>query len=817
LKNLRLSFEKKIASFFILVVLVITCIIFIYQKITKQAQANRKRVTHTENVLALCDSIKLNEQKVVIDTRTYLITGNEYSLKSYTKSKQNFQDNLAEIKLSLTENPRQAKRLDSIQLLYNQSNQLRQQAIHNRKQQNFQLASVVSFINAIDSTLINMHSVLYSIKNEEKQLLTQRRENDQANMQKSVLLIRILLLVFILSILSAFIIVYRNTLLRNKAEKALHHSKGLIDSIINHAPVLVSVKDLTGKYITVNKQTADVLNTTPEEMIGKKNYAFLDIETADRITKEEEEVLRSGQPSEMQVKMHKPDGLHTYITSKFPLFDIDGKLYAIGSTSADITPVKRAHEALEESYEQQQKVLNGLQQAFSASSDLICIINEDGEFVMLTDTVQELLGYTAKELMHKKFMNYVVEVDRLKTETIAGEIMSGKSVADFTNRYRKKDGSVVPIIWTATWVAGDRVMYCIARNGTERQKTAEQLVQSQSSLMHAQRIARLGNWEWDIKNNKLYCSDEMYRLIGQPKEEVESLQDVFFVAVHPDDRQLIQKAGEESLLLGKKLEIEHRVVQPDGTTCFMHTRGEVLFDETHEPTWISGTMQDITGRKKAEDAIKDSEEKRKLIMNAAQDAIICIDIKNEIIFWNPQAERIFGWKEKEVMNKDLAETIIPLRLREMHIKGMKHYANTGEAPAMNKLLEMCAINKEGKEFPVEITILPIKQGGEEFFCSFIRDISERKQSEILLKELNLNLKKRAEELQTSNTELERFAYVASHDLQEPVRMVSSFLGLLKKKLNGSLDDQSKQFIHFAVDGAERMKRLIQDLLLFSRL
>ncbi len=237
MKNFRLSFEKKIASFFILVVLVITCIIFIYQKITKQAQANRKRVTHTENVLALCDSIKLNEQKVVIDTRTYLITGNEYSLKSYTKSKQNFQDNLAEIKLSLTENPRQAKRLDSIQLLYNQSNQLRQQAIHNRKQQNFQLASVVSFINAIDSTLINMHSVLYSIKNEEKQLLTQRRENDQANMQKSVLLIRILLLVFILSILSAFIIVYRNTLLRNKAEKALHHSKELTESIINHAPV----------------------------------------------------------------------------------------------------------------------------------------------------------------------------------------------------------------------------------------------------------------------------------------------------------------------------------------------------------------------------------------------------------------------------------------------------------------------------------------------------------------------------------------------------------------------------------------------------
>lgn len=97
------------------------------------------------------------------------------------------------------------------------------------------------------------------------------------------------------------------------------------------------------------------------------------------------------------------------------------------------------------------------------------------------------------------------------------------------------------------------------------------------------------------------------------------------------------------------------------------------------------------------------------------------------------------------------------------------------------------------------------------------DITERKRSEILLQELNDMLAKRAAELQASNTELERFAYVASHDLQEPLRMVSSFVHLLDRKLDGTLDETSKQYINFAVDGADRMKKLIQDLLQYSRL
>ena len=98
----------------------------------------------------------------------------------------------------------------------------------------------------------------------------------------------------------------------------------------------------------------------------------------------------------------------------------------------------------------------------------------------------------------------------------------------------------------------------------------------------------------------------------------------------------------------------------------------------------------------------------------------------------------------------------------------------------------------------------------------VSDITERNASDLLLRQLNEDLEKRASELAASNAELERFAYIASHDLQEPLRMVSSFLQLLQKKYAGRLDEKADQYIHYAVDGADRMKALVQDLLEYSR-
>ena len=221
-------------------------------------------------------------------------------------------------------------------------------------------------------------------------------------------------------------------------------------------------------------------------------------------------------------------------------------------------------------------------------------------------------------------------------------------------------------------------------------------------------------------------------------------------------------------------------------------------------------ITDVSERKKAEEILRSSEETTRLIINSALDAIVCIDTEGCITVWNPQAEKIFGWKEHEIKGRRLSETIIPEQYRSLHEAGLKRYLTSGEQAVLNKLIEITAMHRNGKEFPVELTIIPMRQKDKDFFCAFIRDITERRVAEIKQNEYAENLKQK-------NTELEQFAYVASHDLQEPLRTVSGFVELLKRHYKDQSDESVTKYINYITDASDRMRRLVQDLLDYSRL
>lgn len=142
---------------------------------------------------------------------------------------------------------------------------------------------------------------------------------------------------------------------------------------------------------------------------------------------------------------------------------------------------------------------------------------------------------------------------------------------------------------------------------------------------------------------------------------------------------------------------------------------------------------DVTQSIKTRRLLEQSEEKSRLIMNASLNAIITINSAGTITFWNEQAEHLFGWKQEEVLGKTLTETIVPQRHKEGHNEGMKHFMATNEGPILNKQIELPALNKNGVEFLIEISITPIYLNDELSFCSFIQDISERKNAEANLK------------------------------------------------------------------------------------
>ena len=165
-----------------------------------------------------------------------------------------------------------------------------------------------------------------------------------------------------------------------------------------------------------------------------------------------------------------------------------------------------------------------------------------------------------------------------------------------------------------------------------------------------------------------------------------------------------------------------------------------FFERDYVPIYINDVYKghlwkyrDITQRKNATRAIEQSELTNRLIMNGSLDAIVTIDIEGTITYWNPQAEKIFGWKAGEIIGKSINSTIIPLRYRQLHQQSKNNSKLPDFGPAIKKIIEVTATTKSGKEFSAELSIVPIRVDNTLFFCSFIRDISERKKAQEKLK------------------------------------------------------------------------------------
>jgi PAS domain S-box-containing protein len=223
---------------------------------------------------------------------------------------------------------------------------------------------------------------------------------------------------------------------------------------------------------------------------------------------------------------------------------------------------------------------------------------------------------------------------------------------------------------------------------------------------------------------------------------------------------------------------------------------------------ILSVIVDITPRKRAETEQKIAQAQFRLAVEACPSGMAMVDAAGRIILVNAETERMFGYSRRELIGQGV-DILVPIRFRDGHPAFRTAFAANPGVRVMGTGRELFGRRKDSSEFPVEVGLNPIETRDGWAVLSVIVDISERKRAELLVAS-------KTRELERSNAELEEFAYVAAHELLEPLRTIASYAHLLAERCQGKLDEKADKYIQFVVGGAKRMQTLIIDLLAFSR-
>jgi PAS domain S-box-containing protein len=287
------------------------------------------------------------------------------------------------------------------------------------------------------------------------------------------------------------------------------------------------------------------------------------------------------------------------------------------------------------------------------SVDVICTIDKKGIFLKVSAASQKLFGYAPKELEGIQSGHLVHLDDKLLTHEAFSQIMNGLEVTYFENRFYRKDGTIIPLVWSARWDAEDQIMYCIARNGQEKKKV------EQERLKKVQQMARIGGWEYDLVNHRTHwVSDQLYSIYGISRELYPEISiPVFLSLVHPDDCERVMAELSDSVAL-QNFYTEHRIVRPNGQEVYVRQSVEVIF-ENDIPVLLKGVVQDITNSRLADQLLVANERRFRTLVQNGFDMISILDDEGNYLYAADSVYRILGYNPKELVGKNAFDFIHP--------------------------------------------------------------------------------------------------------------------------------------------------------------
>ncbi len=416
-----------------------------------------------------------------------------------------------------------------------------------------------------------------------------------------------------------------------RAQQELKSSHEYLEKLNNSLQEVILTVLLPERVIDyVNNSIERVFGYEPEECIGKTTeFLFPNKKEFNSFGKKLKAAIEEERDALYTEHLHKRRNGEVFlaeITTTF--FKDNGKITQDISVLRDITGRKQAEEALREAELRYRTVAN-------FTYDWEYWENLDGTLIYVSPSCERITGYNVDEFIANPDLlsEIIIPEDKvIWLEHKHGED-SKPGEHDVQLRIRRKDGEIRWVEHVCQAVIDDQGSFLGNRSSnrdiTKRKQAEKALQRSEARLAEAQRIAHLGNWDWDITTNELLWSDEVYRIFGIASQQFGVTHESFLNYVHPEDRPFVEQAINEALYEEKRCNLDYRIVLPDGTVRMVHQEAEVTLDEHQQPIRMVGTVHDITERKRAEDElralsneiVRSQEDERRTIASELHDEI----------------------------------------------------------------------------------------------------------------------------------------------------------------------------------------------------